>query len=444
MLKNEAYLFGLMIAIISSAFLFISLYNKASDPNLAAFWKGGNGYVSDEVWYVNSARNLLRDFYGIKTQFIDPKGYAYYTVVFTDFKSRDNQINIIQSKISEVNGKINKTYTNFPAICFMVPYNSNFEIPLENVTMFFSGFPYADVQSILNYYNFEHPPLGKLIIGASMIINRDEPIAWRIPSIIFSSLIPLIVFFIVTRLTDPIAGAVASIVPHLDTLMNNMGFIAFLDVYLAFFIALSLLFAVYNKYFISAIMIGIAAAIKLPAVFLIPALYVFLRIKGIDVFKSFYVSFIIPTITWFLINGFIIFKLGFLRWLNEIIGALKWHTTPRPPGPPTSTPWGWFINENPFYFHFNPTYSASVNIILYLAAIVFLIFTAYLTIYRSKDFAAPSLWFLGIFLGFILIYILGNRTLYSFYTFSFIPMVYVIFVANIYSMFFPIKNERKQ
>jgi predicted membrane-bound dolichyl-phosphate-mannose-protein mannosyltransferase len=133
-----------------------------------------------------------------------------------------------------------------------------------------------------------------------------------------------------------------------------------------------------------------------------------------------------------------------LRWLNEIIGALKWHTTSRPPGPPTSTPWGWFINENPFYFHFNPTYSASVNIILYLAAIVFLIFTAYLTIYRSKDFAAPSLWFLGIFLGFILIYILGNRTLYSFYTFSFIPMIYVIFVANIYSMFFPIKNERKQ
>jgi len=428
------------ISVISSIFLFYDLYARASDERLI----GNIGYVSDEVWYADASRTLFRIFFGINTQYIDDSGYTYYTILFNDFQSRDSQITYINETLQKIGGSVVSKFSNSetlyvykeePALLIKVPKGKNFSLELKNVRDFFSGYPYADVKGIFYYYNFEHPPLGKYLIGLSLVLNGDKPISWRLPSVFLTSLLPILLFFIVSRITEPIGGAIASLIPHFDKLIFNEGFLALLDVYLAFFVTLSLLFAVYNRYILSAISIGLASSVKLPGFFLIIPLYLYLRFKGKDTRESFIISFLIPFLTWIIVYSPLMLKLGIYRWILDIESSLRWHTTSRPAGPPTSLPWEWIFNANPFYFHINPTYSASVSTNIYLLAIFSLIFALYLTLKRDLSFSLPALWFLGIFLGFILIVILGNRTLYSFYVFALAPSIYACLATYIYSIF---------
>ncbi len=416
----------LVVALLSSVIIFLQLYNQAIDPYL----RGNQGYVSDEVWYANSARNILKDFFGLKTQHIDSSGNAYYTLIFKDFPSRESQVSILKAYLKTKNGSIINVYKEFPAISFKLPKNEALDITLSNVTSFFSGYPYPDVHLIPTYYNLEHPPLAKFIIGLSMLISDDNPVTWRIPSIIMTSLLPLIVFFIVLRLTNPLIAAFSSLLPLVDKLTFNMGFLALLDVHLAFFIALALLSAIYERYILAAIFIGLAGSVKFSGAFLIFPLFLYLLyIKKYDYFKSLSIAFLIPALVFFLVNVPIIVRLGIYNWFTSILSALSWHASSRPAGPPTSLPWEWIINRNPFYFSINPTYSASVSEFLYVIAIALLVFTPYLYSKMTKLFVLPFLWFLGIFLGYSSLPLLGNSTLYSFYVMALSPIVYTIFLS---------------
>jgi len=430
--KREAIIFicCLSVALVIAGLIFYKLYSQASDPML----KGNNGYVSDEIWYADSARNILRDFFGFQTRYIDSKGYAYYTIVFSDFQSRNSQLYNLQLYVIQNKGQILEIYSKIPALAFKMPANVTMSYNLSNVTSILYGYPYPDQESILNYYNLEHPPLGKYLIGLSMIINGDYPLSWRLPSILFTSSLPLIIFFTVRKLENDIVAAICSAFLLFDTLLFNEGFLALLDVYLAFFIALSLLSAVYNRLLLSSIFIGLAAATKFSGAFLVFPMFIYLLFGTKESkLKIILTSFIIPILTWFFVNIPIILVLGIREWIQSVLAALSWHTTSRPIGPPTSFPWEWLYNKNPFYFHFNPDYSASVNVPAYILSFISLFLSPYLMLKKKKEFSFPALWLLGIFLGYSILPLLGNTTLYSFYAFALMPMIYSIFPVNILS-----------
>lgn len=427
------FLICFSVSLASSIIIFGQLYREANDPNLV----GNLGYVSDEIWYADSARSILRDFFGIQTSYIDQEGYAYYTILFKDFKSRDAQYTNLSAYLVSKNGSIYIIYTQFPALAIKLPKNASFEFRLQNVTMFFTGYPYPDVSAILTYYNLEHPPLAKYVIGLSMLLNGDYPLSWRLPSIILTSLIPIIVFLIVNRFSNPVLASISSLIPLLDILIFNMGFLALLDVYLAFFIALSLLFSVYKRYFLASIFIGLAISTKLSGAFLVfPFLIYLLFVENYSRIKVLILSIILPGFIWFITNIPLIFYLGLNQWFENFLSSLRWHTTSRPVGPPTSYPWEWIINRNPFYFHFNPTYSASVTVLIYVSSFLLLLATPYLYSKKSRLYSLPSLWLLGMFLGYSALPLLGNRTLYSFYVFSFSPMIYSIIASFSIPLFF--------
>lgn len=424
----------LLVSIISSFVIFLQLYNEATDPTLI----GNQGYVSDEIWYVNSARNIFRDFFGLNPTYVDKDGYVYYTILFTNDSSRFAQFDKILNFVQERKGSIDHVYLAIPAISIKLPANEKFDLELNGVTAIAKGYPYPDVNAIMSYYNLEHPPLGKFIIGISILLVGDYPLAWRLPSIITSASLPIIIFFIVRRFSNNLFAALSSLFILFDALLFNEGFLALLDVYLAFFISLSLLFALYKKYLLSSIFIGLAASIKISGAFLVFAILIYLSFyTNYDRKRIILLSYIIPFFTWFLVNVPIILKLGIKNWFQSVLGALSWHTTSRPVGPPTSLPWEWLYNKNPFYFHFNPTYSASVTVPIYIMTFIFLIFTPYLIAKKSHEFSLPSLWLLAMFLGYSILPILGNNTLYSFYAFALIPMVYSIFPVNLLEMLIP-------
>ena len=435
-MNKEQYLFiaCLLVSIISSFVIFLQLYNEARDPALI----GNKGYVSDEIWYVNSARNILRDFFGLNSTYVDKEGYVYYTILFSNDSSRFAQFNNILNYVQERNGSIDHVYSAFPAISIKLPLNEKFDLKLKGVVSIARGYPYPDVNAIMSYYNLEHPPLGKFIIDISMLIIGDYPLAWRLPSILLTASLPIIIFFIVRRFSNNLFAALSSLFILFDTLLFNEGFLALLDVYLAFFIALSLLFAVYERYLLSSIFIGLSASVKLSGIFLVFVILIYLSFyTNYDRKRIVFLSYIIPFFTWFFVNIPLILKLGIRNWFQSVLSALSWHTTPRPGGPPTSLPWEWLYNKNPFYFHFNPTYSASVTVPIYIITFVFLIITPYLVAKKSPKFSLPSLWLLAVFLGYSILPILGNTTLYSFYAFALIPMIYSIFPVNLLELSIP-------
>jgi predicted membrane-bound dolichyl-phosphate-mannose-protein mannosyltransferase len=226
--------------------------------------------------------------------------------------------------------------------------------------------------------------------------------------------------------------------------MMAMSSVAMLDIYVAFFITLSIWFALRKNYFLSALAIGFASSCKLTGVFSIAGLFFFmvvLRKPGVK--KIVLCAAVVPLLVWFLFNSPLILRFGFQRWSEDLGRGLAWHVTSRPPGPAVSTPWGWFVNENPFALNFAPDISASVNSVVYVMALISMIFIPYLARKVSRDYLIPSFWFGFTFLGYVAVYLLGNRTLYSFYVVSLSPMVYILTCVLIYHIIKAVQEHFK-
>jgi predicted membrane-bound dolichyl-phosphate-mannose-protein mannosyltransferase len=87
-----------------------------------------------------------------------------------------------------------------------------------------------------------HPPLGKLIIAASISILGFNPFAWRIPAVLFASLMIPIIYALGLRLFKTRSAAtIASTLLALDFMHFTMGRVGTVDTYLLFFILLSTL-----------------------------------------------------------------------------------------------------------------------------------------------------------------------------------------------------------
>ncbi|MEM1985521.1 MAG: glycosyltransferase family 39 protein [Nitrososphaeria archaeon] len=398
---------------------------------IASSLTGTIGYTSDECWYVSSSRNILREIFHVQPSYVDGNGMHHYTIFFQSFYWQEVYETGLQNYLEkEYGGKIIIKYNKTPAYSIVtdkVLDRKKFLDEFKYVSIIQSGYNYPDNQNIEYYMNAEHPPLVKYIIGLSMLLFGDNPLSWKIPGIILGTLTLVILCLIVYKITNNSLLPILVIVcAFADAVFVAMSSIAMLDIYVTFFITFSMWFALKEKYLFSSISIGLAASAKLTGVFPLVALFTIFILWKIDYVKTIVYTFIIPPITWLSSNAPLILSWGFERWYRELENGLKWHITSRPEGPPTSSPWGWFYNENPFALHFNPDLAARVNPVIYFMAIILLLFVPYLYFKVNKKYAIPSLWFVFTFLGYVGVYVLGNRTLYSFYVVTLSPMAYVL------------------
>ncbi len=412
----------ILIGIIS-----FSLYTY----HIASSLTGTIGYTSDECWYVSSSRNILREIFHVEPYYVDGKGMHHYTIFFQSFYWQEVYETSLQNFLEqEYGGKIIIKYNKTPAFSIVtdkVLDRKQFLNEFRYVSIIQSGYNYPDNQNIEHYMNAEHPPLVKYLIGLSMLIFGDNPLSWKIPGIALSSLTLAILCLIVYKISNNLLLPILVIIcAFADAVFVAMSSIAMLDIYVTFFITLSMWFAVKEKHLFSSISIGLAASAKLTGVFPILALLTVFILWKIDYIKTIVYTFIIPPLVWLISNIPLILSWGFTKWYKELENGLKWHITSRPEGPPTSSPWGWFYNENPFALHFNPDLAAKVNPVIYIMAIILLFFIPYLYLKVNKKYAIPSLWFIFTFLGYVGVYVLGNRTLYSFYVITLSPMAYLL------------------
>jgi predicted membrane-bound dolichyl-phosphate-mannose-protein mannosyltransferase len=289
------------------------------------------------------------------------------------------------------------------------------------------------------YYNPEHPPLGKYIIGLSMILCGDKPVCWRVPGVIEASLIPVILYlayYLTHRqsYTGVAAGLAASLAVSSSLSLRYEASVAMLDIHQAFFSSLAIASLVAERPLLAAFMIGLAGSVKYSGLFLVPALWAYPLIKDMPRRERaiiFLESILIPIIVIVALSSPLIIHFGFKWfWDNAVIGAISWHTQSRPPGPPVSSPGGWLINANPFYFDYNTMIGGVANSLLHIAALAV---GAIVIIYASSRNGWPAAGSLSLY-SILAMYLLlsnlgalhipgvkGNKTLYSFYLVQLVP-----------------------
>ncbi len=369
---DTLFIIALVLAFLLAFTLGLSLYHDSRSLAKAL----DDGYVSDEIYYVDVARRILTNIF-------------------------------------------------------------NYKIPV--------AWPYSG-KTEPNYMNPEHPPLGKYIIALSMILCGDKPLCWRLPGAIEIGIAPLIIVLAYVakgdlrkKVTFLLAGIASMLAFYSDISVRYESAVALLDIHQAFFELVALALLIRGNFLWGLVALGLAGSVKYSGFFLLPAFWVYIgysepkRNKRILLFL---LSLIIPLGVLLLINIPYIRHFGFSWWWeNSVIGAIKWHTTSRPPGPPTSTPFQWFLNANPFYFSYNVMIGGVVKPILYITALILGAINLIIGLPSRRTRAIGSLGFYSILAMYLLLYIIGNKTLYSFYVVQLAPpmaITYGDFVLNVF------------
>ncbi|MEM4035410.1 MAG: glycosyltransferase family 39 protein [Fervidicoccaceae archaeon] len=402
----------------------LAVYKAHACYRLAA---ASDWYVSDEVWYVSSARMILHEVFGI-----EPKHEEDGMVVYTLFASSGPALKEIEAAVASAGLRVVKgDYSEALAIAVALPPDSRDILEGLPAVKIVPGFPFPDAYAIDRYYNLEHPPLGKYIIALSIALLGDEPLSWRLPSVLEACALVLLAGATGYAALGAFGGLLAAAAAALDPLSTNMGAVAMLDIHLAFFVALALYAVVRGKFALAVLATALGIATKGPGLFALPAIYIAWRLRGgrpTIVAGALCLSLVAALIT----AAPLLRVLGPEDFLEEFQRALAWHTSSRPEGPPSSSPLDWFLGLNPFYLSLEPEMKARASPFIYAPVLV--VGLCILPTALKAPRREPALTALDAFLfwqfflaGFCLIYLLGNRTQYSFYAIDFAPAIYASF-----------------
>lgn len=443
-IKNTVFIVLLLCVLLITIYQYYSLAEKLY---LFEIERSGKGYVSDEVWYVNSARNILLKIFGIKPR---PSSEIYsVSIVYNSTLLNNTYIrrvisenNLSISIVDEKYYKIKAIYLESPSLEELVKllYILN---ETSGVLDTVWGWRIGDARDINKYFNLEHPPLYKYLICLSIHMFGDNPVNWRIPSIIAGLLTVLFTFLSSFKLIgNKLVSLVIALFTGLDPVMRTLSSIGLIDIYVALITSIVMYLVFMKKYRLALITSITGSLFKLTSLFLIlPVLLLIIRDKLkknpsvitllITIFTYSLISLALFLVLQIIVSIPLIKYFGFNHWFYlSFINALKWHISTKCIGqgcPISSAPWDWFIGNNAFtiyYFTIDSSLVASGFWPLWLISLVYTLL--FLPIYRyDKKMSYIQLFFITILLNYILLYIIGSRTQYSFYSVHFTPIIYL-------------------
>jgi len=116
-----------------------------------------------------------------------------------------------------------------------------------------------------------HPPLGKWLIGIGIKVFGNDEFGWRISAAVIGTLSVVLIYLITKELFKSVfLSNIAAALMAFDGLALVMSRVALLDIFLMFFILLAFYSLIKNNIWLSGVAIGLAAATKWSAIFLIP------------------------------------------------------------------------------------------------------------------------------------------------------------------------------
>jgi dolichyl-phosphate-mannose--protein O-mannosyl transferase len=221
-----------------------------------------------------------------------------------------------------------------------------------------------------------HPPLGKWLIGIGIKIFGNNEFGWRISAAVIGTLSVVLIYFITKELFNSIfLSNIAAALMALDGLALVMSRVALLDIFLMFFILLAFYFLVKNYLWLSGIAIGLAAATKWSAIFLIPFFILltltYLQIEPIKWLKRSAQFILLPSLIYFISwSGWIFTSGGWDRQSSSNIFTSLWkyhiaildfHRGLTETHSYASNPWSWLILGRPTSFFYETPSGCGVS-----------------------------------------------------------------------------------
>ncbi|MFX1520109.1 MAG: phospholipid carrier-dependent glycosyltransferase [Promethearchaeota archaeon] len=272
--------------------------------------------------------------------------------------------------------------------------------------------------------NLVHPPLGKYLIGLGILIFGDNSFGWRIIGTVLGSAIAPVVYLIGTKIYNERVGLLAGVFVLLDPLIYVMSCIAMLDIYLAFFVSCAFLAFVYQRYYLSALLFGLACSVKFSAMFSICGVIVYLCYLRTWERVPWFI--IIPLLTFSIVALPIMLIEGIGKWVAYTLFYLVWSFGLNAKHPSASRPEGWLFNIKPFPFYLN-TYEliAIANPYLYPLALPVSVYITYLIIRSRVDSLEmlPVWWFVT---QYGLFFLLPRTTQFIFYLLPAVPAILLL------------------
>ncbi|ADI32076.1 glycosyl transferase family 39 [Staphylothermus hellenicus DSM 12710] len=453
-------------------------------------------YVSDEVWYVSSARNILYKIFGYDSIRVNSSAGSLYTVVLDKpFNTsilngvsgqlcfslvEDEYRGSLVARVTVVKdnrsftrslyvGGLNAVYVSLKKNCSINDVVRDFNRLNYSVLDVIPGWALPDKGGINEYFNLEHPPLGKYFIMLSIVLLGDNPASWRIPSIVSTALIYSFSYLITYEILRVflrgkhavLLSLITPIIMYFDNTYHTVGVLAMLDPFLAVFTVVGVY--VFIKYPYTSlktsvartVLFSLAGLIKFSGLFIAPAEFIegfFQRgdilyklrhafgtlLRYYVVFPLLLILFSVPFINYY----------GFQKWFQaSIVDAIHWHLSTKSIGSISSSPIDWLLGRQSFTLWINPVNHQPVKCmglpIVYLCGFILGIITMPWTI-RIDKLRKLLLSYYSIWTMYLTLYIIGNHSLWSFYIIHFSALPTIILTTITAYLTIKIQKHIKQ
>ena len=285
-----------------------------------------------------------------------------------------------------------------------------------------------------------HPPVGKWMIAIGMKLFGDDPFGWRISAALFGVASIYLIFLAARKLFNSdflalLSAALASI----DGLHLVMSRTALLDIFLMTFLLGAFVALLYQRYFLMALMLGLALGTKWSALYFIIAIAIYLLVKERKALISY--SIIIPSVYLISWSGWFFSRNGWDRnsssnslssLFNYHKEILNFHTNLEVDHSYEASPWNWLILGRPTsFFYASPKTCGADNCaqeilamgtppIWWVGLIAIFVTIGYFIYRRDKSAGFILLGLLSNYLPWLLF---PERTTFYFYAIAFQPFL---------------------
>lgn len=267
----------------------------------------------------------------------------------------------------------------------------------------------------------EHPPLGRLLIAAGLLLCGDNPWGWRLFSVIFGTL-GIVLFYLLCRQLNlsEMATFLATFLLSFENLTFIQSSVAMLDVFSATFMLLSFVFHVKGRYLLSALSVGLSALAKLSGALALPVVFLHWLLSGREHPRQFIPSLFLAPASFlllmipleFLILGRLTNPLSSVETMLGLTSTLTWTNTQHPG---LSRPWDWLLRPLVLPYCYQPHYLGALSFTLWALTIPCVIYMTF----KAKRGHSASLfgicWFAGTYLLWIPISLITDRITFVYY-----------------------------
>ncbi len=315
--------------------------------------------------------------------------------------------------------------------------------------------------------NSEHPQLAKLLIAGGIELFGDGPLAWRLPSVLLGTLAILGMFALVRAAGgSPWLGLGAAALMTCDNLLLVHGRIGTLDIYAVTAMIWGAVLYLRHRSILAGAVIGLGASAKEVAPYVLFALAILELLRGwrtrdeaprrVARVAVCVVASAVTFLAALTVMGWIAPPFspqtgkpvpgGAFGHVAHMLHYAANQTSPHGPQGIASYPWAWLVDIKAItYLRINPARpipslsqaSPAVHFIglisppILLLALPGLLFAARLVV-RPQLRAAHEVglvglaWFLGTYLPFVALSLIGNRTSYLYYMVIVMPGIYLV------------------